>query len=243
MARVLVTGAATGLGRNTVAALLDDGHEAVLHARHPGRLTDVRDLLDRGALPVTGDLATHEGTLSVAEQANTLGGIDAVIHNAGVYDGPDTLAVNVLAPYLLTCLIAGPGRHVYLSSSMHTGGHADAGLIDSRREDAPLGYSDSKLFVTALAAALPRHLPGVHSFAVDPGWVPTRMGGPSAPDDLALGHVTQLHLATASGPGATGGYWHHQRQRTPHPAVRDESFQDAVLDALAQRTGITLTPR
>ncbi|NED16438.1 SDR family NAD(P)-dependent oxidoreductase [Streptomyces sp. SID9124] len=243
MACVLVTGAATGLGRNTVAALLDDGHEAVLHARHPGRLTDVRDLLDRGAVPVTGDLATHEGTLSVVEQANTLGGIDAVIHNAGVYDGPDTLAVNVLAPYLLTCLVTGPDRHVYLSSSMHNAGHADAGLIDSRGPGLPLGYSDSKLFVTALAAAVPRRLPAVHSFAVDPGWVPTRMGGPSAPDDLTLGHVTQFHLATASDPDATGGYWHHQHRQTPHRAVRDEGFQDEVLDALAHRTGITLTPR
>ncbi|MHA4816105.1 SDR family NAD(P)-dependent oxidoreductase [Streptomyces aculeolatus] len=243
MARVLVTGAATGLGRNTVAALLDEGHEAVLHARHHARLSDVHDLLARGAAPVTGDLATHEGTLSVAEQANALGGIDAVIHNAGVYNGPDTLAVNVLAPYLMTCLITRPDRHIYLSSSMHTTGRADTSPITAPGSSTALGYADSKLFVTTLAAALPRRLPGVLSNAVDPGWVPTRMGGPSAPDDLRLGHVTQLWLATTPSPETTGGYWHHQHQQSPHPAVRDDTFQEELLDALSHRTGITLTTR
>jgi len=35
---------------------------------------------------------------------------------------------------------------------------------------------------------------------VDPGWVPTRMGGPGAPDDLRLGHLTQEWLATSDEP-------------------------------------------
>ena len=34
--------------------------------------------------------------------------MDAVIHNAGVYTGPSILAVNVIAPYLLTALIGLP---------------------------------------------------------------------------------------------------------------------------------------
>jgi hypothetical protein len=69
------------------------------------------------------------------------------------------------------------------------------------------------------------------------------MGGPGAPDDLRLGHVTQEWLATSDQPEArsSGGYWHHQRRRTPHPAVLDPQFQDDLLAALARFTGAPLT--
>jgi NAD(P)-dependent dehydrogenase (short-subunit alcohol dehydrogenase family) len=99
-------------------------------------------------------------------------------------------------------------------------------------------YPDSKLFVTTLAAAVARLWPDVFSNAVDPGWVPTRMGGPGAPDDLRLGHLTQEWLATSDDPEArtSGGYWHHQRRIEPHPAVRDAQFQDQLLDDLARFT-------
>jgi NAD(P)-dependent dehydrogenase (short-subunit alcohol dehydrogenase family) len=104
-------------------------------------------------------------------------------------------------------------------------------------------YSDSKLFVATLSAAVARLWPSVVSNAVDPGWVPTRMGGPNAPDDLRLGHLTQEWLAVSDDPDAltTGGYWHHQRLQKPHPAVHDQHFQDQLLDSLARFTGTALT--
>jgi len=82
----------------------------------------------------------------------------------------------------------------------------------------------------------------VYSNAVDPGWVPTRMGGRGAPDDLRLGHLTQEWLATSDEPEArsSGGYWFHQRLRPPHPAVLDPQFQDDLLAALARFTGAEL---
>ena len=86
-ARVLVTGSADGLGRAAAQTLLDDGHEVVVHARNRDRLTAVRDLLDRGAAAVVGDLSDLEETREVAGQLNRLGRMDAVIHNAGVYTG------------------------------------------------------------------------------------------------------------------------------------------------------------
>lgn len=243
MARVLVTGSAGGLGRDAAAALLDDGHEVVVHARDRGRLSAVRDLMDRGAVPVTGDLSSRAETLGVAGQVNSLGAMDTVIHNAGVYTGADILPVNVLAPYLLTCLITRPERLVYLSSGMHRGGHAAlAGLDGGSRHGRSFSYSDSKLLVATLAAAVARRWPDVLSNSVDPGWVPTRMGGPGAPDDLELGHVTQVWLAVSEDPQArtSGRYWYHQRPQTPHPAVLEERFQDQFLDALARLTGIPL---
>ena len=85
MSRILITGSAQGLGRNAATALLDDGHQVVVHARSHQRAADLSDLADRGAAVVVGDLASLEQTRSLADQVNQLGRMDAVIHNAGVY--------------------------------------------------------------------------------------------------------------------------------------------------------------
>jgi NAD(P)-dependent dehydrogenase (short-subunit alcohol dehydrogenase family) len=163
-----------------------------------------------------------------------------VVHNAGVMQGA-VLPVNVTAPYLMTALVPA-SRHIYLSSSMHRGGHPDLAGVDWTGRRETRSYSDAKLFVTTLMAAVARLRPDVVAHAVDPGWVPTRMGGPGASDDLALAHVTQIWLATTADPEAlvSGRYWHHQRTEKPHPAVHDEPFQDALLSSLAEQTGVAL---
>ena len=90
--------------------------------------------------------------------------------------------------------------------------------------------------------ALARRWPDVLSNAVDPGWVPTRMGGAGAPDDLREGHRTQEWLATSDDAEAltSGGYWHHLRRQPPHEAALDEDFQDALVEQLATFTGMSL---
>jgi NAD(P)-dependent dehydrogenase (short-subunit alcohol dehydrogenase family) len=237
--RVFITGSADGLGRAAAETLLGDGHEVCVHVRNTGRLAAVRDLSDRGAAVVVGDLSKLDETRRIAVEVNRLGPMDAVIHNAGVLSGPQVLSVNVVAPYLLTALVGRPRRLVYLSSNMHRGGRADLSGIDWSGNRAPRSYSDSKLFVTTLAFAVARLWPDVCSNAVDPGWVPTRMGGSGAPDDLRLGHFTQEWLATSDDPDArtSGGYWYHRQRSEPHPAVRDLRFQDQLLGELARLTG------
>ena len=241
-ARVLVTGSADGLGRAAAQTLLEQGHEVVVHARNRDRLTAVRELLDRGAAAVVGDLSDLEETREVAGQVNRLGRMDAVIHNAGVVGGSQVLGVNVVAPYLLTALIHRPQRLVYLTSGMHRGGRASLTGVDWSGHRATGSYSDSKLFVTTLAAAVARIWTEVFSNAVDPGWVPTKMGGPGAPDDLRLGHLTQVWLATSDAPQArtSGGYWYHQRRAEPAPSVHDQRFQDQLLEELAGFTATRL---
>jgi NAD(P)-dependent dehydrogenase (short-subunit alcohol dehydrogenase family) len=189
---------------------------------------------------VVGDLAHLDQTRDVADQANQLGRMDAVIHNAGVYTGPAIMPVNVVAPYALTMLMHRPDRLVYLSSGAHRSGRPQLAGLDWAGDRVTGSYSDSKLFVTTLTLALARHWPGVLSNAVDPGWVPTRMGGPNAPDDLRLGHVTQVWLATSDDPDAltSGGYWHHQHRSKAHASAHEERFQGEVLDVLAGFTGI-----
>ena len=104
-----------------------------------------------------------------------------------------------------TALITRPDRLVFLSSGMHHGGDPDLTDLQWTRRgwSGTQAYADSKLFDVVLALALARRWPGVLSNAVEPGWVPTKMGGPGAPDDLALGADTQAWLAVSSDPGAT----------------------------------------
>jgi NAD(P)-dependent dehydrogenase (short-subunit alcohol dehydrogenase family) len=252
--RVLITGSTTGLGRAAAEALVAGGHDVVVHARSERRADDLGALAGTAAAVALGDLADLSQVGALAEQANRLGPFDAVIHNAGIYVDPArtetpggharVLAVNVLAPYVLTAQIERPRRLVYLSSGMHRAGDPSLRDVDwrQRRWDGVQAYCDSKLFVTALSAAVAARWPDVLANAVDPGWVPTRMGGRHAPDDLTLGHVTQVWLAVSDDDDAqvTGRYWHHQRTQPPASAVEDQAFRRALLDELAALTGVDL---
>ncbi len=254
MAHIFITGSTDGLGRAAARALIDEGHQVVLHARSRQRASALDDLASRAAGVVVGDLGSAVETRSVAEQVNAIGRMDTVIHNAGMSStkgrspGPEghatILAVNALAPYILTALIERPRRLVYLSSSMHRGGVASLRDIDwtERSWNSSQAYSDSKLYLTALAFAVARRWPDVLSSAVDPGWVPTKMGGPGAPDDFDKGYLTQTWLAVSDDPAAavSGRYWHHRQLQTPARDVPDSRFQDDLSARLAELTGVSL---
>lgn len=242
MALILVTGASTGLGLATARTLVDRGHEVVLHARRVERVEDP-ELVERVHAVVTADLADLGATMRLADEVNAIGRLDAVIHNAGVMQGGHVMATNLLAPYVLTASLTAPGRTLFLSSSMHRSGSTDLDRVDFTGAAGTQSYSDSKLYVTALAMALADRPSSGMVHAVDPGWVPTRMGGPRAPDDFEQGHETQEWLATAPETEIdprTGGYWHHRATQDPHPVTRDRSFQRDLLDRLAAGTGLGL---
>ena len=244
MARILVTGSTDGLGRATAESLLEQGHQVIVHARSPERAAAVSALVERGADLLVADLADRQAVRDAAHELDAGAPIDAVIHNAGVISGPSVLPVNVVAPYLFTALLRTPTRHVYLSSGMHRGGKPSLRGLDWDGGRQTASYSDSKLFVAALAAAVAdRWAPDVLADAVDPGWVATKMGGAGAPDDFDLGHETQERLVTDAGRRVSGGYWHHGRQQRPHDAVGDPRFQEQLLAALAEATGVALPAR
>jgi NAD(P)-dependent dehydrogenase (short-subunit alcohol dehydrogenase family) len=255
MARVLITGSSDGLGLMAAELLVHVGHAVTLHGRNDQRARDAHRALPAAEHVVVGDVASIEETLQVADQVNVLGRYDAVIHNVGVgYREPsrvDTVdglshvfAINVLAPYLLTALIAPPRRLVYLSSGMHKSGNPDLDDLQWARRpwSGAQAYADSKLFDVVLAFAVARRWPGVLSNALEPGWVPTKMGGPGAPDDLSLAAVTQVWLAVSDDPVAavTGNYFYHQQPRDVHPAARSVEIQDRLLDRCAELTGVVL---
>jgi NAD(P)-dependent dehydrogenase (short-subunit alcohol dehydrogenase family) len=252
--RIFITGSTDGLGRAAAGVLLGEGHDVVLHARTRERAAALSDLAPDAAGMVIGDLSSAAETRALAEQVNGIGQMDAVVHNAGVYLEPSrcptaeghakTLAVNTLAPYLLTALIDRPARLIYLTSGLHRAGAGSLRDIDwtGRPWNAAKAYAESKLHVTALALTLARAWPDVLSNAVDPGWVPTKMGGPTATDDLEMGYLTQTWLAVSNDAAATvsGGYWYHRHRQAPAPQARDLAFQDQLMDRLAALTGVAL---
>ena len=108
--------------------------------------------------------------------------------------------------------------------------------------NAAQAYAESKLQVTALALTLARAWPQVLSNAVDPGWVPTKTGGPAATGDLQMGYRTQTCLAVSNDAAATvsGGYWYDLQRQEPAPQTRDPAFQDQLMDEPTALTGVTL---
>lgn len=256
MARVFITGSSDGLGRMAGEQLIRRGHQVVLHARNAARADQTRAAVPGAEDVVVGDLASIAETKSVAEQVNQRGTFDAVIHNAGVGyressrvktgDGlPVLFAVNTLAPFVLTCLVHRPKRLVYLSSGMHygAGSHLDDMLWEKRRWNGSQAYAETKFHDVLLACAVARLFPDVKSNAVEPGWVPTKMGGAGAPDDLDKGCQTQVWLATSDEPAATvsGKYFFHQKQKNPDPATNDTERQDKLLDLCQRLSGTSLS--
>lgn len=93
-----------------------------------------------------------------------------------------------------------------------------------------------------LAFAVARRWPDVYSNAVEPGWVPTKMGGPGAPDDMEQAHLTQVWLAAGDDPKAdvTDAYFYHLKRRMPNPQAHDRALQDRLIATCAEIAGMPL---
>ena len=219
MAGVFITGSSDGLGLMAARLLIEKGHAVVLHGRNDARSRYALAAATGARGAVSGDLSTIAGATAVADAVNKLGRFDAVIHNAGVGyrqtrrvetepGVPAMFSVNVLAPYILTALIERPDRLVYVSSGTHHGvrPRMDDLLWTKRAWSGFSAYAESKLCDVLLAFAVARRWKDVKSNALEPGWVPTKMGGPSPPTIFSKG--------VSPGPGlpqATTN-WRNQQQ-------------------------------
>jgi NAD(P)-dependent dehydrogenase (short-subunit alcohol dehydrogenase family) len=155
-----------------------------------------------------------------------LGGADVLVNNAAILleeDGDvlrisesafrDSFETNVMGPLrLCQALVPGMrvrryGRVVNVSSG--------AGQLSGMDGYAP-AYSLSKAALNALTRLVAHAGQGRNVLvnAVDPGWVRTDMGGPSAPRSPAQGADTIVWCATLPDRGPTGGFF---RDRRPIP--------------------------
>lgn len=253
MAKIFITGSADGLGKLAAQLLVEEGHDVFLHGRNSQRAKEALTSVPKAKGSVVGDLSELSQMKAVADQINQHGAMDAVIHNAAVGyqerkrkltpDGiAEVFAVNSLAPFVLTSLMHKPKRLIYMSSQLHRSG--DSTLQDLNWDQRPwsgyAAYSDSKLHNVIMAFSVSRLWPNVLSNAIDPGWVPTRMGGPAAPDDLMEGRKTQAWLAVTEDPVAqvSGKFFYHKRIQECHPDASDVNVQDRFLATCEQMSGI-----
>jgi NAD(P)-dependent dehydrogenase (short-subunit alcohol dehydrogenase family) len=223
----LVTGANRGLGLETSRQLLARG----LRVAMTGRDVDAVERARRGfgnaarnAIAVRLDVADSSSITSARQTiVEQLGAVDVVVNNAAVLlyeDGEllsiplegfrDTFEVNVFGmievcrAFVPAMAKRGYGRIVNVSSG--------AGQLAGMSTYAP-AYSMSKAAVNALTRILAATYrgQGILANSVDPGWVRTDMGGPSAPRSVEEGADTIVWLATLPDNGPTGGYFHDRR--------------------------------
>ena len=239
MAVICITGSSDGIGLATARVLVADGHRVLIHARSRDRGRPVLEQLGGETTLVTGDLAQLDEVHRLADQIHANGPVDALVHNAGVWvrgntprttaDGLETtFAVNVLAPHLLTSLLAADlqGRLLWLGSGSANFGRPDPATLGGPQEPSR-AYSDSKACDVALALAWGRRLPEVASAAVDPGWVKTKLASAGAPGDVTSSADTLAYCCTEADL-ASAPYW---KDRAPAsssatPAKRGAARRD-----------------
>ncbi len=271
----VVTGASSGIGRAASIALARLGATVVLVCRDRGR--GEAALAEVAAAATTGQPSLELADLSSLDQVRDVAGrlaeldrIDVLVNNAGqvigsrqlTADGIEhTLALNHLAPFLLTNLLlarlesSAPARVVTVASTAHHGARLDLADLQLERRYLPmLAYANSKLANILFTRELARRLngTGVTATCLHPGTVNTRFGQTGS-TWLRLGLVvagpflrspesgasTVIYLAAS--PEVTdqsGGYYVGRKRRAPSAAARDDHLARQLWDASARLTGV-----
>ncbi len=260
--RILVTGATSGIGKETARTLAKRGHEVVVHGRSESSVAAAVD--DIGATVDPGRL--HPQICDLSSQAAIrawVGGLladeplDVVIHNAGVWqrersrtvDGRETTwAVNHLAPFLITHLLldqllARPHSRVINVSSV---GHRSASIrfddpdFASGPFEGIAAYCQSKLANVLFTQELARRTEGTGlvTHALHPGIVATKLltetgFGDHATDTPREGAATSVFLATDPDIARSSGGYYVDCRATP-PATRDPELARRLW-ALSER--------
>jgi NAD(P)-dependent dehydrogenase (short-subunit alcohol dehydrogenase family) len=266
---VLVTGSTDGIGRATARALAAAGMKVLLHGRSKPKVDAVLGQLT-AELPgaeiegISFDLgslaAVRKGADQILERVPAL---HVLINNAGIFaservitDGLElTFAVNHLAPFLLTELLAprleasatagAPSRVINVASIAHTRGriHFDD-LTLANGWTGYAAYAMSKLanVMHAISLGEKRSADKLVAYSLHPGVIGTKLlrqgFGPIAGAATDVGARAQVRLAGEQAVTApSGSYFAEGVQTQPAVSARDAKQREALWDASVRLTG------
>jgi NAD(P)-dependent dehydrogenase (short-subunit alcohol dehydrogenase family) len=223
----VVTGANRGIGLETCRQLLGHGVRVAMTGRDEGSLERARvevggmaEHLMTARMDVTDPASIKAAHRNIVQR---FGNVDVLVNNAAVllYEDSDVLSIPAdgfrrtfdtnLLGVIEACRVFVPsmlerryGRIVNVSSG--------AGQLTRMSTYAP-AYSISKASLNAFTKILAETYRGrgVLANVVDPGWVRTDMGGPSAPRSVEQGAETIVWLATLPDDGPTAGFFRDRR--------------------------------
>jgi retinol dehydrogenase 12 len=272
----VVTGASAGIGLQTALGLAAAGMQVILVGRDPGRTEAARRLVEArvpGAALET-RVADFAGLGAVRRlAAELLAGharIDVLVNNAGIIvprlmqsaEGYElTIAVNHLAPFLLTNLLlnrlkaSAPARIVTVASIVHRGARLDPATMAQPARWTPLSaYGRTKLANILFTRELARRLDPavVTACCLHPGLIATDIGNRAGTfaglgwrlikpllSGPGKGAETSIFLATLPDPTPFhGGYVIGKAIAQPDPTARDDRLGEALWQESARLTGL-----
>jgi NAD(P)-dependent dehydrogenase (short-subunit alcohol dehydrogenase family) len=275
---VLITGATSGIGRVTAEALAQQGMRVVLGARSVARAEDtIATIRARNSSATVeyllADLSSQAEVRRLAAEFRARHDrLHVLVNNAGAVfftrqetvDGLEmTLALNHLAPFLLTSLLldtlraSAPARVVTVASMAHNGVTIPFDDLQQHRGHYhPFrAYSQSKLANILFTYELARRLEGtgVTANALHPGFVSSNFGKTQSTAWRTVftglrpfmispqkGAQTSIYLATAPEIEQTNGqYFARSRPARSSPASYDEGSQQRLWAASEQLVGLT----